>query len=175
MALGSLPGNWAGVALILLAFVLAAIEMNVDGFGVLGALGIASFVLGGDPALRPLRHSHPSPVLPDLSVSPWVLIPTAGVLTVGIGGLVVAMLDSRHRTRRAGPPRPLLVGMTGIVSAALNPEGAVRVRGETWNARAADGSRIERGAEVRVRQESGPLLYVDRTGRTETEEGRDDG
>lgn len=171
MALGSLPGNWAGVALMLLAFVLAAIEINIEGFGVLGALGIASFVLGGV-----LLFSHfgtPSPVLPDISVSPWALIPTAAALALGIGALVVAMLDSRRKTR-AGPPAPLLVGMTGIVSAALNPEGAVRVRGETWNARAADGSRIERGAEIVVTRESGPLLYVGRA-ESENSEERTDG
>ena len=44
LALGSLPGNWAGAALILLAFILFSVEFYVDGFGVFGALGIVSLV-----------------------------------------------------------------------------------------------------------------------------------
>jgi membrane-bound serine protease (ClpP class) len=47
VALGNLPGNWVGAALILVAFALAIAEVNVDGFGVLGLMGFASFVAGG--------------------------------------------------------------------------------------------------------------------------------
>ena len=164
-ALGSLPGNWAGAALILLAFVLFSIEFNVDGFGVVGALGVASLVLGGV-----LLFSHfgtPSPVLPEISVSRWALAGVGGVM--GVGVLLFARETGRaRRAQRDQPvPPPILVGMTGMVSAALAPEGKVRVRGETWNARALDGSRIERGASVVVRGEDGATLGVERATKAE--------
>ena len=170
MALGSLPGNWAGVALILLAFVLVSVEFNTDGFGVFGALGLASFILGG--ILLFAHFGTPSPVAPDISVSRWVLLPTSGLLALSVGGFVIVMQQARRSARLSGMPAPAVVGMTGIVSSALTPEGKIRVRGETWNARASDGSRIPRGASVIIREEHGPLLEVERidipTG-TETE------
>ena len=164
-ALGSLPGNWAG---ILLAFVLFSIEFNIDGFGVVGALGIASLVLGGI-----LLFSHfgtPSPVLPDISVSWWAIAPVAGVTGVGVLLFTREAARARREQFRRGTPEPILIGMTGMVSAALSPEGKVRVRGEIWNARALDGSHIERGASVVVRTEDGALLEVERAQATRTEE-----
>ena len=170
MALGSLPGNWAGVALILLAFVLVSVEFNTDGFGVFGALGLASFILGG--ILLFAHFGTPSPVAPDISVSRWVLLSTSGLLALSVGGFVIVMQQARRTSRLSGTPAPAVVGMTGIVSSALTPEGKVRVRGETWNARASDSSRVPRGASVIIREEHGSLLEVERidipTG-TETE------
>ena len=167
-ALGSLPGNWAGAALILLAFVLFSIEFNIDGFGVFGALGVAAIVLGGI-----LLFSHfgtPSPVLPEISVSWWAITPVA--VTMGVGVLLFTREVGRTRREqfRRGTPQPILIGMTGMVSAALAPEGKVRVRGETWNARAMDGSSIERGASIVVRTEHGALLEVERAETTQAGE-----
>ncbi len=167
-ALGSLPGNWAGVALILLAFVLFSIEFNIDGFGVVGALGVASLVLGGI-----LLFSHfgtPSPVLPDISVSWWAITPVAVAMGASVLFFSREVGRARREQFRRGTPEPILVGMTGMVSAALSPEGKVRVRGETWNARALDGSHIERGASVVIRAEHGPLLEVERTETTQAVE-----
>ena len=47
LALGNLPFNWAGVAFILLAVVLAALEIFVSGFGALGVGAAVSLVVGG--------------------------------------------------------------------------------------------------------------------------------
>ncbi len=166
-ALGSLPGNWAGAALILLAFVLFSIEFNIDGFGVFGALGVAAIVLGGI-----LLFSHfgtPSPVLPNISVSWWAISPVAATLGIGVLFFTREVGRTRRAQFRRGSPEPILIGMTGMVSTALSPEGKVRVRGETWNARATDGSHVERGASVIVRTEHGALLEVERTEATEAE------
>ncbi len=160
MALGSLPGNWAGIALILLAFVLFSVEFNVDGFGVFGGLGVASIVLGA--ILLFWHFGTPSPVLPTVSVSPWAIAPVAGFL--GLSVLIFSRQVGRARRAQRGlpVPEPVSVGMTGLVSTVLAPEGKVRVRGETWNARSSDGARIERGASVIVRNEHGALLEVER-------------
>ena len=159
MALGNLPGNWAGVALLLLAFVLIAAEANVEGFGVLGALGIVSFVLGG--VLLFAHFGTPSPVLPSLRVSLWVLVPFSAALAAGVGGLTYSMVQSRRRQPEE-PPLLGLIGAGGVVTAVLNPRGTIRVRGETWTASATGGERIERGTEVVVVTEEGALLTVER-------------
>ena len=39
-------------------------------------------------------------------------------------------------------PEPVTVGMTGVTTGVLAPEGRVRVRGEIWNARTTDGTRM---------------------------------
>ncbi|MXY60320.1 MAG: hypothetical protein F4Y96_07775 [Chloroflexi bacterium] len=108
-------------------------------------------------------------MLPDISVSWWAITPVAAAM--GIGVLLFSREVGRVRREqfRRGTPEPILVGMTGMVSAALSPEGKVRVRGETWNARALDGSHIQRGASVIVRGEHGALLEVERTEATEAE------
>ena len=160
MALGNLPGNWAGAALILLGFALAVAEINVEGFGVLGVLGIVSFVLGG--VLLFAHFGTPSPVLPSIRVSLWALVPVSATLAAGIGGLTYTMVQSRRRQRAEVPPPLPFVGLTGIVATVLNPRGTVRVRGETWTARATNDERIERGAEVVVLAQEGPVLTVER-------------
>ncbi len=172
MALGNLPGNWAGAALMLLAFGLLTTEVNVDGFGVLGVLGIVSFVLGG--ILLFGHFGTPSPVLPSLRVSPWALAPVASVMAMGTGGLSYAMLNSRRRQRAAGRVPLEMVGKLGVVITALRPEGWIRVRGETWTARAAADEHIEQGAAVVVLDEVGALLTVER-GAAQSAPGEDDG
>ena len=160
MALGNLPGNWAGIALLLLAFVLAMTEASVDGFGVLGALGIVSFVLGG--VLLFAHFGTPSPVLPSLRVSLWVLVPVSAAMAAGVGGLTYSMVQSRREQHREGPEELPFIGAGGVVTAVLNPRGTVRVRGQMWGASAADGERIERGAGIVVVAEEGALLTVER-------------
>ena len=160
MALGNLPGNWAGIALLLLAFVLAMTEASVDGFGVLGALGIVSFVLGG--VLLFAHFGTPSPVLPSFRVSLWVLVPVSAAMAASVGGLTYSMVQSRREQHREGPEELPFIGAGGVVTAVLNPRGTVRVRGQMWGASAADGERIERGAGIVVVAEEGALLTVER-------------
>ena len=160
MALGNLPGNWAGVALLLLAFVLIFAEANVDGFGVLGALGVVSFVLGG--VLLFAHFGTPSPVLPSLRVSLWALVPVSAALALGVGGLTYSMVQSRRSQPLEGAPLLPFIGAGGVVTAVLNPRGTVRVRGESWNAATADEERIERGTNIIVAAQDGALLTVER-------------
>ena len=158
MALGNLPVNWAGVALILLAVVLVILEVNVAGFGVLGAGAIVSFVLGGI-----LLFSHfgtPSPTLPTIRVDRWVLASTAGVLTLAGGGFMWMVIQSR-RLALMSAVHPL-IGAVGRATTMLDPQGQVWVRGETWTARVQGEASIGPEEEVRVVAVNGPVLTVER-------------
>ena len=61
VALGNLPVNWAGVALILLAIALAAAEVVVVGFGILGVASAVSLVIGGAAVVRAVRGCVANP------------------------------------------------------------------------------------------------------------------
>ena len=47
LALGNLPFNWAGIAFIALAVILAVLEIFVSGFGALGIGAVVSLIIGG--------------------------------------------------------------------------------------------------------------------------------
>lgn len=53
-----------------------------------------------------------------------------------------------------------MVGETGAVTQALAPKGYVKVRGELWQAEAADARQIPSGARVRVVSCHGMTLTV---------------
>ena len=158
VGLGNLPGNWAGAALILLAFGLFIAEVNVDGFGVLGLMGAASFVVGGIIIFG--HFGTPDPGFPDVTVSTLVLVPMAIV----VGGIALITAFASITSRRSPHTRTatmLLVGEQGVVETMLGPEGIIRVRGERWSAVSGSGETIALGAHIRVVQEDGALLTVE--------------
>ncbi len=55
-----------------------------------------------------------------------------------------------------------MVGRQGVVQERLSPAGSVRVHGELWQARLmADGSPIDKGAVIQVREIRGLTLLVE--------------
>ncbi len=158
LALGNLPVNWAGVAFIVLAGVLALLETQVAGFGVLGVGAIISFMAGG--LLLFSQFGDVSPTLPRVAVSKWVLAGTAVVLGAAMLYTVRVILQSRG----GGPESPagLLVGSAGTVTTALAPRGVVQLGSETWTAVSEDGTVIAEGAPVRVARVDGLVLTVAR-------------
>ena len=157
-ALGNLPGNWAGAALILLGFALVIAELNVDGFGVLGILGFVSFVVGGTVLFG--FFGTPDPLFPDIRVSPSVLVPVSIVVGAASGLTVWGSVTSRRQRRGRKPVTTMLVGETGVAETVLNPDGKVRVHGEMWNATSSTSGRIQRNTHVVVTAEEGALLTV---------------
>jgi membrane-bound serine protease (ClpP class) len=127
-ALGALPTNWAGVALITFGFVLIISEILISGFGVLGIGGILALGFGG----LILTGSSET----GFQVSRWVVFGTAGaigVVTLGFLGILV-----RSRKMPSFNATHSLVGAKGKTRAHLNPEGQVLVAGERWEATAED-------------------------------------
>ena len=173
MALGNLPVNWAGVALILLAIVLTVLELNVAGYGALGVGAWISFVVGGI-----LLFSHfgtPSPTLPSIRVSLWLLVPMAAVAAVFGGGFIRTVIQSRHAP--APPDLYSLIGAIGKSTTALAPEGTVWVHGVLWSARLQGEDAIGSDEQVRVVAEDGATLTVERhqeEGETEPTPGQEE-
>ena len=154
MALGNLPTNWAGVALIILGFILAISEVVVDGFGIPGVLGIVSFILGGSILFA--HFGTPDPLEFGVSLNGWMFGTMVTFVTIVLGVPVIAIAFARKVNR--GVSTPQTVGLTGNTLTRVNEEGRVRVRGETWNARSAES--IAKGTLVRVLAEDGDILLV---------------
>jgi membrane-bound serine protease (ClpP class) len=127
-ALGSLPTNWAGVALIGLGFVLIGVEVFVPGFGAFGVAGIIALALGG----LILTGSGET----GFQVSRWLVISITAVIGVVTLGFLTVLLKSRRMPSFTG--RETLVGSKGVTRGELRPNGPVIVQGERWDATAED-------------------------------------
>jgi membrane-bound serine protease (ClpP class) len=156
-ALGNLPTNWAGVALIALAIILFIAELNTEGLGPLGFGALVAFLLGGLILFQPFRPG--SPALPDLRINPWVV----GGATASMGAfmlLVMAQVVRSHKAPlRTGPEQ--FVGRTARVHQDLNPRGRVWFEGQTWFAEARSGHTITAGQMVRIVDLEGLTLIVE--------------
>ncbi len=137
-ALQTLPVNYAGVLLILLAVVLFIAEIKVTSYGVLTLGGVAAMILGSV-----MLFDTPEPYL---RVSWYVILPT--VLTT-VGFFVFALSFAlKAQMKKPTTGREGLVGLRGKAVSALAPEGRVFVHGEYWNAES--GEPVEAGTPVEV-------------------------
>ena len=152
-ALDVLDTNVAGIVLLVLAFILFATEIFVSGFGVFGITGIVSLILGG---LLLISDS------PDGGgeVSIWVLVIVAVVIVAVLGSLWVVMIRDRKRARNLPTRTDRMLGRTGLVLGAIDPEGTVQVASEMWSARSTGGP-IAEGVEVRVTGMEGFCMIVE--------------
>ena len=149
-ALSVLPINWAGAALLILAFALFALEAKFTSHGILGLGGAVAMVLGAvllvDSPLPELRIRW--------SVAIALAVPFAAITTVLVT-LVIQARSSKVVTGADG-----MVGESAVAITELAPEGKVKVRGEYWDAVAPPGSRVPPGARVRITSVQGLRLKV---------------
>lgn len=61
--------------------------------------------------------------------------------------------------KKAVPGMTDMIGMRGTVALPINSEGMVKIKGELWSARSADG-RLERGVEIIVTAQQNMVLTV---------------
>jgi len=111
-ALQTLPVNYAGFLLIIVAIILFIMEMKITSYGLLSVAGIISLLLG---SLMLFESTSPS-----MRISLQVLVPTLLMISgffVGVASLVFRSQTSTPRTGVAG-----IVGETGIVKKAMDPE-----------------------------------------------------
>jgi membrane-bound serine protease (ClpP class) len=144
-----MPINYAGVLLIITALALFALEAKVTSHGVLAAGGIIAMVLGALILVK----------------SPWpearIHLPTALSVALPLGFITIILLRFAlaAKRRKAVTGEAGMIGLLGVAYTDLNPAGKVLVRGEYWEARAAE--HIPQGARVRVREIEGLTLRVE--------------
>ncbi|MBW2367091.1 MAG: nodulation protein NfeD [Deltaproteobacteria bacterium] len=134
----TLPVNYAGILLILLALVFFILELKVTSFGMLTVAGIVSLLLGS----MMLFKGGPG----SLGLSWQVLLPTVFLVSgffIAVTTLVVKAQVTQPRTGADG-----LIGEEGVVRQAIDPEGKVFVHGELWQA--VSQAAIPIGTRVRV-------------------------
>lgn len=154
VAFGTLPINWGGVALLVVAAALIAFEAQNPGLGVLGFGGVVALVLGSLLLYQPLTAPFGGPFF----VSPWVLgFMVALTVAFLIFLLRIAAQSQKQPQQFRGQKR--IIGREGIALTALDPEGVVRVAGEEWSARTA-GEAVAEGEQVWVYEIDGLALVV---------------
>ena len=134
----TLPVNYAGILLIILAIVFFIMEMKIASYGLLSVAGVVSLLLG---SLMLFKSGHS-----ETQISWGVIAPTLLVVSgffVSIAYLAFKAQILQPMTGASG-----LMGETGVVKKALAPEGKVFVHGELWNAISTD--HIDEGVKVRV-------------------------
>ena len=138
-ALSVLPFNWAGVALILFAFVLFGLELFITSHGILGIGGVVALILGG------LLLTSDNP--PGFQVSRWLVFGLAAALGLFILYVLVNIIRIRRMPAQIGVET--LVGQHARTRSTLDPYGMVLIEGELWQATAEDGS-LPEGEDVVV-------------------------
>ncbi len=150
-AFQTLPVNYAGVLLIVVAIILFILEIKVASFGLLTVGGVISMFLGSMMLFE-------SP-LPFLRVSWIVMIPT--VLITAAFFAVVGTLAFRAWRRKPEAGARGLVGEIGETRSRIDREGKVFVHGEIWNAYSEEV--IEQGERVRVLEVPGLRIKVEKS------------
>ncbi len=146
-AFQTLPINYAGLALIILAMLLFIAEIKIISHGLLTVGGVISFFLGGMMLV--------DTVDPSLQISKSVLITV--VVCVGLAVMLAAWLvwkAARHRP---------FIGREGMIDkiAEVRPNGFVYVDGALW--RATSDEVLEVGSNVKIVSVDKLTLKVKRT------------
>jgi membrane-bound serine protease (ClpP class) len=149
VALGMLPVQLIGAALLVASVVFFVLELLHPGIGAPTVAGVVSLVLGG---LFLFDRSG------DVSVSPSVIALVAAFAVLFFGYVVQQAMKTR---RMRSPERSeRLVGAEGVVTTGLSPSGVVRVASEDWTAESVAGT-VAPGERVRVVGMEGLRLKVE--------------
>jgi membrane-bound serine protease (ClpP class) len=155
-ALNLLPTRFAALTLILIAFVLFALEAKYTSYGVLGAGGVVCMALGAV-----LLVDGP---IPEMRVQ-WL---TALAISLPFGVIAVFLMTIAMRAMRMKvvTGEQGLIGEIGVAKTPLAPEGRIFVHGELWNAVSAIP--VAAGDEVKVDGLDGFTLKVSPVGGKES-------
>lgn len=150
--LAELPARGWAVALIVLAMVAFAVDVQVGIPRFWTGVGIVLTIIGSIFLYEPITGT-----------SIW---PSWLALVVGIGGITLAFtsgMPSMTRTRFATPTigREWMIGADGVAVDAIAPEGVVRVGAAEWRARTNRATPIAAGGPLKVVAIDGVTLEVE--------------
>jgi membrane-bound serine protease (ClpP class) len=150
-AFQSLPVNYAGVLLILLAIVMFVLETQSPTFGALAIGGIISMVLGSI-----MLFDKAGPLF---RVSISVILTTTGI-TAGFFVIVVGLVIRAYK-RKPATGSEAMVGLEGKANSDVTSKGGtVYLHGEIWSATSEEP--IEKGEAVVVESNDGLRIKIKR-------------
>lgn len=152
-AAGSLMPNWAGLGLMVLAFVLLVLDLRLPTHGVLTVGAIISLIFGsliffnsGGP------YSGPQ-------LNPLVLYVISGLIGVMSFSLIAVIVRTQRNALPSGVTS--MIGAKAIALTPLLPEGRVNYGGENWAAVLEGSSQsVDAGTEVQIVSIEGLRLHV---------------
>ncbi|HDM89798.1 MAG TPA: nodulation protein NfeD [candidate division WOR-3 bacterium] len=148
-SLQTLPVNYAGLLLIVLAMVLFFAELHIQSHGLLGLGGAVSFFLGS----LMLFGSN----APFLRISMGLILTVTGLTALFFLFILAKAILALKRKPATGAEG--LIGSKGFVTQPIKGgRGTVMVHGELWQARSDED--IEKGEEIEVTGADGLTMIV---------------
>jgi membrane-bound serine protease (ClpP class) len=151
-ALQTLPVNYAGFLIILLAVVFFILEIKIASHGLLSLSGVLCLVLG---TLMLFRY----PEQP-MQLALTVFLPVTAAVSIFFAAVSRLAFKAQRRLPQTGGD--VLTGKIGEVRSTIDPEGKVFVSGELWNAESEQ--QIEVGEKVEVLEVHNLKLKVRKIG-----------
>lgn len=140
--LHTLPLNYAGLALILLAVILFIAEIKVTSYGMLTVGGAIALLLG---SMMLIDTSSPWEEAIEISMS--VIITT--ILIIAVTFTLLGWLVLKAHKRKAMTGASGMLGETGeVFEDIINGKGLVKVMGEIWNAVSPED--MPKGSKVKI-------------------------
>ena len=154
--LGTMPANWFGLALIVIAFVLFILEIKSPATGILAVVGTITLLAG----LMVLFNSPGSPEFARISIV------SAAAISFFTASFFLFIVTKALQAQRSEPSVGVesFMGQVGPVRSDLKPtnddgyQGTVLVNGELW--RASSEESIDKGEHVIVKGIDGFTLRV---------------
>jgi len=151
-AFQTLPVNYAGLLLIILAIILFILEVKIVSHGVLTIGGVIAMIIGSL-----MLFETPGPFV---RLSLYLILP-AVMVTALFFSLTIGLALKAHK-RKPVTGKEELVGMEGVARTDITPEeGTVSLHGELWTAYAEEP--IAKDNKVVVESVSGLKLKVHRS------------
>ncbi len=151
IGLVQLPVNFAGLVLIVAAFVLFALDVTQTSHGAL-TLGGAVALFAGSLLLFPAQDGGPT-------ISIW-LIGGVTLMMVAVSLVFFSALMRWRTQHRVDNVAQTMIGQRGVVKTAIAPlrPGTAQIAGQLWSVAADDA--IATGVEVEVIGQEGLTLTV---------------
>jgi membrane-bound serine protease (ClpP class) len=154
--LHTLPINYAGLALILLAIVLFILEIKITSYGMLTVGAVISLFLG---SFMLIEVESPLEIV---QLSMGVIITTV-VIVSALFILLIVLVVKAHKRKVVTGQQGLVGEIAEVISDIISGKpGAVKLHGEIWNAQAPEGTgeSIPSGTRVKVAEVNNLTLIV---------------
>ena len=153
-AMHTLPINYAGLALIIFGIILFILEIKIISHGLLTIGGVISLILG---SLMLIKTDSGIDVI---QIS-WGVILLFVILTVLFFTFAIG-LGIKAQRRKTTTGQEGLINEIGEAITNLEPDGAIKVHGEIWQAESLDGI-IPKGGKIIVTGVTNLKLQVKKT------------